>query len=85
MKDKIMRLLINVLVLSNPIGRAICEEAASYNRGIGFAMAKDLMDSDGLHSYHVDEYWDYIRTKAHDDRDMRNMLLGFNTYYKKKH
>lgn len=48
-------------------------------------MAKDLMDSDGLHSYHVDEYWDYMRTKAHDDRDMRNMLLGFNTYYKKKH
>lgn len=34
MKDKIMRLLINVLVLSNPIGRAIWEEAASYNRGI---------------------------------------------------
>lgn len=83
MTDKTARMLVKVFVMSNPIGRAIWEEAASFNRGVGFAMAKDLMDGDGLHSYHVDEFLDFLRKD--EDRRNRNCWKGFNNYYKNKH
>lgn len=82
MKRKTMCALIKVFVVSNPIGRAIWEEAASYNRGIGLAIAKKMMDMDGVHSDTVDGYVDYMR-KNMDDHNHEVTLVGYDSFSKK--